>query len=95
VARIEGELESDDARRILSVAAVQPLQSRDESTDRVVAVTILQLQARTLARHIADLKSKLQRANPAEQAELHNEMFGELIALEQQHRSLRDRITAD
>jgi DNA primase len=95
VARIEDELESDDARRILSVAAVQPLQSRDESTDRVVAVTILQLQARTLARHISDLKSKLQRANPAEQAEAHNQMFGELIALEQQHRSLRDRITAD
>ena len=95
VARIEGELESDDARRILSVAAVQPLQSRTDSTDRVVAVTILQLQARTLVRHIADLKSKLQRANPAEQAEEHNQMFGELIALEQQHRSLRDRITAD
>jgi DNA primase len=83
---------SEDARRILSVAAVQPLQTRQESTERVVAVTILQLQARTLTRQIADLKSKLQRTDPVEQAEAYNRTFDELIALEQQHRSLRDRV---
>jgi len=95
VARVETELESEDARRILSVAAVQPLQAREESTERVVAVTILQLQARTLARHIADLKSKLQRTNPVDEADAYNQMFGELIALEQRHRSLRDRVTGN
>jgi DNA primase len=92
VARVEGELASEDARRILSIAAVQPLQAGEESTERVVAVTLLQLQARTLVRHIADLKSKLQRTDPADQAEAYNQLFGELIALEQQHRSLRDRV---
>jgi len=92
VARIENELASEDARRILSVAAVQPLQAREESTERVVAVTILQLQAKTLGRQITDVKSKLQRTDPIEQADAYNEMFGELIALEQQHRSLRDRV---
>jgi DNA primase len=93
VARVEGELASEDARRILSVAAVQPLPASEESTERVVAVTILQLQARTLARRIADLKSKLQRTNPDEQADAYNSMSDELMALEQQHRSLRDRVS--
>ena len=91
VARIEDALESDDAKRILSVAAVQPLLAAERSTAAVVSATIVQLQARTLSRHIADMKSKLQRTNPIEQPEIYNRMFGELIALEEQHRSLRDR----
>ncbi len=95
VARVESEVASEDARRILSVAAVQPLQTRQESTERVVAVTILQLQARTLTRQIADLKSKLQRTDPVDQAEAYNRTFDELIALEQQHRSLRDRVVGN
>jgi DNA primase len=91
VARIQDAVESDDARRILSVAAVQPLLAVEQSTAAVVTATIVQLQARTLARHIADTKSKLQRTNPVDEAEAYNRMFGELIALEQQHRALRDR----
>jgi DNA primase len=93
VARVETELTSEDARRILSVAAVQPLPASAESTERVVAVTILQLQARTLVRRIADLKSKLQRTNPDEQDDAYNSISAELMALEQQHRSLRDRVS--
>ncbi|MBC7760627.1 MAG: hypothetical protein H7201_02270, partial [Candidatus Saccharibacteria bacterium] len=38
-----------------------------------------------------ELKSRLQRTNPIDQAEVYNRMFGELIALEQQFRTLRDR----
>ncbi|MFL6090031.1 MAG: DNA primase [Aeromicrobium sp.] len=91
VARIEEELDSDDARRILSVAAVQPMQAREASAERVVETTIVNLQARTLARHIADLKSKLQRTNPVDEPDSHNQMFGDLMALEEQHRRLRDR----
>lgn len=91
VARVGDSLESEDAKRILSVAAVQPLQAVEQSTGAVVSAAIVQLQARTLARHIADVKSKLQRTNPVEQPEIYNRMFGELIALEEQHRSLRDR----
>jgi DNA primase len=93
VARVESELASEDARRIVSVAAVQPLPASEESTERVVAVTILQLQARTLVRRIADLKSKLQRTNPDEQVDAYNSISAELMTLEQQHRSLRDRVS--
>ncbi|TXL62719.1 DNA primase [Aeromicrobium terrae] len=90
VPRISDALPSDDLRRVLSVAAVEPLRMRGDSP-AVIASIIAQLQALTLARRITELKSKLQRTNPVEQTESYNRMFGELIALEQQHRTLRDR----
>ena len=91
VPRISDALPSDDLRHVLSVAAVEPLRARESSMKAVVAATIAQLQALTLARRIAELKSKLQRTNPVEQTESYNRMFGELIALEQQHRTMRGR----
>jgi DNA primase len=91
VARINDVLDTDDARRILSVAAVEPLKAREASMPAVVAATIAKLQARTIGQRITDLKSKLQRTNPVEQSDDYNRMFGELIALEQQHRTMRDR----
>ena len=42
-------------------------------------------------RRIADLKSKLQRTNPVEEATEYNRMFGELVALESHRRTLRER----
>ena len=42
-------------------------------------------------RRIADLKSKLQRTNPVEHATEYNRMFGELVALEQHRRTLREQ----
>jgi DNA primase len=91
VSRISDQLSSDDLRHVLSVAAVEPMRAREETMEAVVAATIAQLQVLTLARRIAELKSKLQRTNPVEQTDSYNRMFGELIALEQQHRTLRDR----
>jgi DNA primase len=84
----------DDARRILSIAAVEPLRAREENTGAVVMAVVIRLQLLTLGRRVAEVKSKLQRTNPIEQAEIYNRMFGELIALEQQLRDLRDRSLA-
>jgi DNA primase len=92
VPRISDALPSDDLRSVLSVAAVEPLRGREESMQAVVAATIAKLQHLTLARRITELKSKLQRTNPVEQAESYNQMFGELIALEQQYRAMRGRV---
>ena len=91
VPRISDGLPSDDLRHVLSVAAVEPLRARESSIQAVVAATIARLQELTLARRISELKSKLQRTNPVEQTESYNRMFGELIALEQQHRTMRGR----
>jgi DNA primase len=90
--KLADSIADDDAKRILSIAAVEPMRAREGNTGAVVTAVILRLQMLTLGRRIAEIKSKLQRTNPIEQADAYNRMFGELIALEQQLRGLRDRL---
>ncbi len=84
-------LPNDQLRRVLAQSAVEPLRSSADATQAVVNSLIARLQELTTARRIVEVKSKLQRTNPIEQAEDYNRMFGELVALEQQRRSLRER----
>jgi DNA primase len=90
--KLADSIADDDARRVLSIAAVEPMRAREGNTGAVVTAVILRLQMLTLGRRIGEIKSKLQRTNPIEQADAYNRMFGELIALEQQLRGLRDRL---
>ena len=66
--------------------------NRRSPTVAYVAQHVVGLLELTALRRIADLKSKLQRTNPVEHAETFNRMFGELAALEEHRRKLRDRI---
>ena len=91
VSRLSESLASDDARRVLAVAAVEPFRASETSASAVVASVIARLQELTTARRIVEVKSKLQRTNPIEESEIYNRMFGELVALEQQRRTLRER----
>ncbi|MFT4189529.1 MAG: DNA primase [Aeromicrobium sp.] len=81
----------DELRPILARAAVEPLTAQEKTVERVVVSSLVRLQVLTLGRDIADLKSRLQRTNPIAEADAYNRMFGELIALEQQHRDLREQ----
>ncbi len=90
--KLADSIADDDAKRILSIAAVEPMRAREGNTGAVVTSVILRLQMLTLGRRIGEIKSKLQRTNPIEQADVYNRMFGELIALEQQLRELRNRL---
>ncbi|GAA1736242.1 DNA primase [Aeromicrobium alkaliterrae] len=78
-------------RPILSRATVEPLLAQESTTVQVVSSSIFRLQVLTVGRHVADVKSRLQRTNPIDDADAYNRMFGELIALEQQHRELREK----
>lgn len=89
--QLSDSVADDDAKRILSIAAVEPLRAREGNTGAVVASVLTRLQLLTLGRRIAEIKSKLQRTNPIDEAETYNRMFGELIAVEQQFRQMRDR----
>lgn len=89
--KLSDTVQDEDLKRVLAVAAVEPMNARDSNVDAVVSSVIIRLQMLTCGRRIAEVKSKLQRTNPLEQAEVYNRMFGELIALEQQFRILRDR----
>ena len=44
-----------------------------------------------MARQIKAVRSRLQRVNPLEQPDEHTRLFGELVALEQYGRGLREQ----
>ena len=76
---------------LVSALAVEPLLSDKEPDDAYVGQHVFRLRELTALRRIADVKSRLQRTNPVEESVDYNRMFGELVALEQHRRTLRER----
>ncbi len=74
----------------ISELAVDPPLVAGDPSEQYVAANVFKLRELTASRRIEDVKSRLQRTNPNEQPEAYNQMFGELMTLEQQRRSLRD-----
>jgi DNA primase len=75
----------------LNALAVEPVLSAREPDAAYAAANVNRLLELTAMRRIADIKSKLQRTNPVEEATEYNRMFGELVALESHRRTLRER----
>ncbi|QFG25708.1 DNA primase [Actinomadura sp. WMMB 499] len=82
---------NDQVRDLITMFGVEPVRSASESDDRYAAELLARIQERQLTRKISDAKSKLGRLNPVEGLEEYNRLFGELMALEQQRRVLRER----
>jgi len=91
VPRVSDALASDDLRRVLSLAAMEPLSSTEGSTARVVTAVMARLKLLTVGRQVEDLRSKLQRTDPAEKPEEYREVFSQLLAREGEFRELRAR----
>jgi DNA primase len=89
-ARLRDHTEDPAVSSALSALSVEPLLSAKEPDTAYVSAHVYRLQELTVLRRITDLKSKLQRTNPVEQPTEYNRMFGELVALEQHRRSLRE-----
>ncbi len=86
------DAQSDERlQSLISALAVEPLLSDKQPDAAYVSQHVLRLRELTAMRRIADLKSRLQRTNPVEHATDYNRMFGELVALEQHRRGLRER----
>jgi DNA primase len=85
----------DSARAQLTALAVESLRSvsgdSDSDTIYYVNAILARLQEMATVRQVAALKGKLQRMNPIEEADAYNKAFMQLLALEQQARSLRER----
>lgn len=77
----------------ISALAVEPLRTSREPDAAYVAQHAYRLLELTTLRRIAEVKSRLQRTNPVEQVTDYNRMFGELVALEQHRRQLRELAT--
>jgi DNA primase len=81
----------ESARAMLTALAVEPMRSVGEGDSVYVNAVLARLQEMATVRRVASLKSKLQRMNPVEEAEEYTKVFGQLVALEAQARSLRER----
>jgi DNA primase len=71
--------------------AVEPLRATTGDDPRYAGAVIARLKEMHTTRRIAELKARLQRLNPVEEVEEYNRRFGELVALEQHRRGLREQ----
>ncbi|HMY09761.1 MAG TPA: DNA primase, partial [Marmoricola sp.] len=77
-------------RSLITALAVESILSRKAPDAGYANQHVYRLREVTTMRRIAELKSKLQRTNPLEEVTEYNRMFGELVALEQTRRQLRE-----
>lgn len=77
---------------IISALAVEPIPAHREIDAGYIATHLFRLQELTVLRRIDEVKSRLQRTNPLDNPTDYNKMFGELAALEQHRRTLREKI---
>jgi DNA primase len=91
VAKIQESADTDSVRELVTELAVEPMQSVDDGDPRYAEAVLMRLEEMALTRRIQELKSKVQRLNPVENAEEYNRLFGELIGLETQKKGLRER----
>jgi DNA primase len=89
VADVQEAAETDSVRELVTELAVEPMQSIEDGDPRYAEALLVRLEEMALTRRIQELKSRLQRLNPVEQAEDYNRKFGELIVLERQKKGLR------
>lgn len=89
----------DGLRAMVRELAVDPLhvidpehRTDDDETRRVYGTAVIaRLLEMDATRRIVELKGRLQRTNPTQQADDYNRMFSDLLSLEQYRREMRDR----
>jgi DNA primase len=91
VERVRAECSDLAAAAMVGELAVEPLHLDGEPDPRYVGVTLARLQYSSVARRVAEVKSKLQRMNPITQADAYRILLGELVSLEGHARALRDQ----
>ncbi|MBB5957832.1 DNA primase [Saccharothrix tamanrassetensis] len=77
-------------RSVLTELSVEALQVRADEY-RYVQSVLARLQQRLVGSQIVEIKSRLRRVSPIEEADEYRALFGDLIALEEYHKELRDQ----
>ncbi len=80
-----------EVRPLVTELAVEPLElpRRGVEEARYVASVIAGVRLTLVEAQVAELKARLQRTNPVEHPEIYNQLFGELVPLEQYRQALR------
>jgi DNA primase len=79
------------SQSLVAELAVEPLRIDAQPDPRYVQFVLARLQGAAVQRRVAELKSRLQRLNPQTNADEYMRLFGELVALEQHARALREQ----
>jgi DNA primase len=80
-------------RSLLTELAVETLRAKAGAEDdaRYIGSLLARLQATVVGQQVAEIKSRLQRMSPLDDADSYHRLFGDLVALEQYYRALRDQ----
>jgi DNA primase len=85
---VSQQCENQLTRSLLTQLAVETADTKSEEDHRYVSGVIARLQENLVGRQIADIKSRVQRLSPLEDAEEYHALFGDLIAFEQYRKAL-------
>ncbi|MGJ7907196.1 DNA primase [Actinopolyspora sp. H202] len=88
---VRAQCPDEGSTRLLSQLAVETPDTKSEQDHRYVGGVLARLRERMVARQIDEIKSRVQRLSPLENAEEYHALFGDLVALEQYHRSLQQQ----
>jgi DNA primase len=91
IAAVTAHCAHSTVRTLVSELAVEPLPTKNSEDGRYVVAVLAGLRAQLLSRQIADIKSRLHRLSPIEHAEEFRDLWGDLVALEQYHKALREQ----
>lgn len=78
-------------RTLLSELAVEPLHAKTEADVRYIGSMIAAVQENLVGRQIGEIKSRLQRLSPVDAEEEYRALFGDLVALEEYRKALRQQ----
>ncbi|MEU5690555.1 DNA primase [Actinosynnema sp. NPDC020468] len=78
-------------RSVLTELAVEPLQTKASDEYRYVQSVLTRLQQLLVANQITEIKSRLRRVSPIDEADEYRALFGDLIALESYHKELGEQ----
>ncbi|MBA9006857.1 MULTISPECIES: DNA primase [Thermomonospora] len=89
--RLREAAPNEQVAGLVTRLAVEPLRFTGETDDRYAAELLARIAERQLTSEIAALKVKLERLNPVERPDDYARLFGDLVALEQRRRVMRER----
>jgi DNA primase len=80
-------------RSLVTELAVEALHATGSAEDdaHYISSLLARLQASVVGRQVAEIKSRLQRLSPLDDTDSYHQLFGDLVALEQYYRVLRER----
>jgi DNA primase len=80
-------------RSLVTELAVETLRATGSAEDdaRYIGSLLAHLQATVVGRQVGEIKSRLQRISPVDDADSYHHLFGDLVALEQYYRALREQ----